>query len=298
MIQNDGLSIPDSYLEAWAKYIDRYVDKYYDNMFARNIFEVRKVDESVQIDVVVDYTASGTGAKIVAKGSVPTGVTGMRQQTSKQDIFQFFDQFVVHEKDLKSGPELYNKALDKCLKNIHRLEDSVSINGDATLNIKGIAGAAQANANGTIGAADNAGVWGSGTQDPHADIVKAMRLLDGNYDDTQLFLVGNPLDFGYLTNLDSERQPYWKTMAPLFGYSEQDKPYKTWIKRSKQFTPGKVYLAVKSAEVAEFVVSENPAPDRLPKAAGGNYPVEVKGWAVPRIYVNEGFVEIEVGTTA
>ena len=102
----------------------------------------------------------------------------------------------------------------------------------------------------------------------------------------------------FLFNLDSMRQPFYKTIAPLFRASPDADPYGTWLKINDGFAEGKVYLAVKNPVVAEFVVSENPYPDRLPKAAGGNFPVELKGWAVPRIYKNEGFVEIEVGTTS
>jgi len=298
MIQNDGLSIPDNYLEEWSREIARWVNVNLDNMFARNVMPVRKVDEAVQIDVVVDYDRTGPGAKVVAKGSTPTGKTGIKQTTTKQDILQFMDWFSVHEKDLKSNPAMFNRYVDICLDNIHRLEDSLTINGDASLGIIGIVAAAQANANGKIAAADNAGVWGSATQDPHADIVKAKRLLDGNYKSNPLFLIGNSLDMEFLFNLDSMRQPFYKTIAPLFRASPDADPYGTWLKINDGFAEGKVYLAVKNPVVAEFVVSENPYPDRLPKAAGGNFPVELKGWAVPRIYKNEGFVEIEVGTTA
>lgn len=298
MLLNDGLSIPDKYLEEWAKEINRWVNVNLDNMFARNIMPVRKVDESVQIDIVVDYDRTGPGAKVVAKGSTPTGKTGIKQTTTKQDILQFMDQFSVHEKDLKSDPKMFNRYVDICLDNIHRLEDSVTINGDTTLGITGIVAAAQANANGKISASENNGVWGSATQDPHADIVAAKRLMDGNYKNSPLFLAGNSGDLEYLFNLDSQRQPYYKTIAPLFRASPEADPYKTWLKVNDGFTAGKVYLVAKNPIVAEFVVSENPTPDRLPKSAGGNFPVELKGWAVPRIYKNEAFVEIEVGTTA
>ena len=56
MIQNDGLSIPDNYLEEWSREIARWVNVNLDNMFARNVMPVRKVDEAVQIDVVVIMT--------------------------------------------------------------------------------------------------------------------------------------------------------------------------------------------------------------------------------------------------
>jgi hypothetical protein len=265
MIQNDGLSIPDNYLEEWSREIARWVNVNLDNMFARNVMPVRKVDEAVQIDVVVDYDRTGPGAKVVAKGPTPTGKTGIKQTTTKQDILQFMDWFSVHEKDLKSNPAMFNRYVDICLDNVHRLEDSLTINGDASLGITGIVAAAQANANGKIAAADNAGVWGSGTQDPHADIVKAKRLLDGNYKSNPLFLIGNSLDMEFLFNLDSMRQPFYKTIAPLFRASPDADPYGSWLKINDGFAEGKVYLAVKNPVVAEFVVSENPYPDRLPK---------------------------------
>ena len=48
MIQNDGLSIPDNYLEEWSREIARWVNVNLDNMFARNMMPVRKVDEAVR----------------------------------------------------------------------------------------------------------------------------------------------------------------------------------------------------------------------------------------------------------
>src|SRR4030067_3632088 len=102
-------------------------------MFARNVMPVRKVDEAVQIDLVVDYDRTGPGAKVVAKGSTPTGKTGIKQTTTKQDILQFMDWFSVHEKDLKSDPKMFNRYVDICLDNIHRLENRLTINADANL---------------------------------------------------------------------------------------------------------------------------------------------------------------------
>ena len=43
---------------------------------------------------------------LIAKGSTPTGKTGIKQTTTKQDILQFMDWFSVHEKDLKSDPKM------------------------------------------------------------------------------------------------------------------------------------------------------------------------------------------------
>src|SRR3989304_6047146 len=144
MIQNDGLSIPDIYLEEWSREIARWGNVNLDNMFVRNILPVREADEGAQIDVVVDYDRTGPGAKVVAKGSTPTGKTGIKQTTTKQDILQFMDWFSVHEKDLKSDPKMFNRYVDICLDNIHRLQKNLTINGDATLGITGIVAAAQA----------------------------------------------------------------------------------------------------------------------------------------------------------
>ncbi len=299
MIANDA-AIPDNHLEAWSREIARWVDARADVLWARNALIPRKVGEDVQIDVVVEYTKTGPGAQVVAKGGVPTAKSGLSSTTNKQDIYQIMDQFNVHEKDLKTDPTMYNKQVDICLRNIHQLEDDMAINGNANLNVKGVVQQAQANTNGKIVASgasgndvNNAGAWdGSEANDPYADLINAIELIDGVYDPA--YLAGHRRDLAYLFRMDSERTPFWKQIAPLFGYSEQDRPWKTWLKPSSKFARGKVYVMSKDVDAAEFVYSENPYPDRLPKQSGGNYPVELKSWSVPRIYDPEGFVEITV----
>ncbi len=296
-------AIPDNHLEAWNKEIAKWVDLKADVLWARNALTPRKVGEDVQIDVVVTYTKTGTGAQVVSKGGVPTAKTGIASTTDKQDIYQLMDQFQVHEKDLKSSPDMFNKQIDMCLRNIHQLEDDMAINGNSNLGLSGVLTMAHANPNGKITATgasgndvDNAGAWTETTNlDPYSDIVNAIEMLGSKFDPA--FIAGNRKNLARLFLKDKSADgagPFWKEIAPMFGYSEQDNPWKTWLKPSSKFAVGKVVLMAKDADAGEFVVSENPWPDRLPKAAGGNFPVELKSWSVPRYYDAEGFVEIDV----
>jgi len=297
MITYDA-GIPDKFLEEWKREIARYAQANLDNMLARNVLPIRKVSASTQVDVLVEYDKTGQGAQVVAKGAVP-GKTSVSATTSKQDIYQLMDSFDLHQKDLKTDPKQYNRLVDICLRNIHRLEDSLAMNGDPNLNLNGIVDAAQSNANGKIVASgatgndeNNHGAWdGSDTSiDIHADIVAAVERLDSNY--KPRYLVGNRTDIMRLFTLDSQRQPYYATIAPLFGFSEKDNPLKTWLFETGVIAAGKVYVCAKDPEAAEFVISENPKINRLPMQRGGMYPVEITCWAVPRIYDNEAFVEI------
>jgi len=295
IVQDAG--IPDRFLEAWGREIVRYAQRNLDNMLARNVLELRKVSKDVQVDVLVKYDKTGQGAQVVAKGAVP-GKSGVSATTDKQDIFQLMDGFDIHQKDLNTDPKTYNRLVDICLKNIHRLEDSLAVNGDTKLNLKGIVGAAQANTNGKIVASgatgkneNNHGAWdGSEANDIHADILAAIERLDSNY--KPRYLVGNRIDVMRLFTLDSERQPYYATVAPLFGFTDRDNPLKTWIFETGAIAAGKVYVCAKDPEAAEFVVSENPRPRKIPLQRGGMYPVEIACWSVPRIYDDNAFVEI------
>lgn len=303
MFAHNDAAIPDNYLEAWTREIANWADARADVLWARNALIPRKVGEDVQIDVVVTYTKTGTGAQVVSKGGVPTAKTGIASTTNKQDIYQIMDQFQVHEKDLKSDPSMYSKELDMCLRNVHQLEDDMAINGNAALGLSGVLGMAAANPNGKIvntGASgndlDNNGAWTELTAlDPYADILDAVEMLGSKYDPVQIG--GNRKDLARLFRKDKSsalHEPWTQQIAPLLGYSPSDNPYKTWLKTSSKFPRGKVVLMSKDADAGEFVVSENPYPDRLPKAAGGNFPVEIKSWSVPRLYDEEGFVVIDI----
>jgi len=291
MIKNDAENLKH-HVEEWTRRIKTYVDRYKDNMTARNVMDVRKVGDDIAIDVVESFDDAGTEAAIVAKGSVPETI-GMNASSVDHNIFQISVAFQVSKKDMKLDPLAQNRKIDLAMRLIHRKEDDVMLNGVTKYNITGLVGAAQANDNGTITSSTNAGAWSGETgTDIYDDINEGMDLIDGEFDAS--FLVGNKSDLKYLNRMDSERNPYRKDIAGLFGRKESDM---SWIWKTNAITAGKVYLVPKDFMAGEFVVSENPSIDPLYNGGlgpGKNYAFEIGGWVIPEFHQNSAFVEIDI----
>ncbi len=294
MIKNDT-AILQHFVEEWEREIVQYVEKYRDNMTARNILEQRKVGEDVSIDVVQKFDRTGPGAQIVAKGSVPDSM-GVKSETVKHDIFQIATGFWLNAKDLKLSPSTKNRLVDISMRDIHRAEDDFALNGNTSLNIKGIVAAAQANSNGKIVASgasgndtNNKGAWSGETgTDIYDDINTAIGKMDEDFEPA--YLLGCREDLLYLNRMDSERKPYYHDIAGLFGAkNEKDK---SWIWTSKYISPGKVYLIPKDFLAAELVISENPKIIEYPMSPGQNYWIELAEWVVPEMHQVDAFVEI------
>ena len=201
--------------------------------------------------------------------------------------------FHVSKKDMLLDPSAQYRQIDLAMRLIHRKEDDIMLNGASTYNITGLVGAAQANANGTITSSTNAGKWSGETgTDIYDDINEAMDLIDGEFD--AKYLVGNKSDLKYLNRMDSERTPYRKDIAGLFGLNETDM---SWIKKTSALPAGKVYLVPKDFMAGEFVVSENPSIDPMYNGGlgpGKNLAFEMGCWVVPELHNNDAFVEIDV----
>jgi hypothetical protein len=291
MIQNDA-AILEHFVEEWEREITLYVEKYKDNMAARNVLEQRNVGEDVQIDVVQKYDRTGPGAQIVAKGSVPDTMA-VKASTEKHEVYQIATGFYINQKDLKSSPKSKNRLIDIAMRDIHRAEDDFALNGKTTLNVNGIVQAAQANSNGKITTSTNKGKWSGETgTDIYDDINTAISLMDGDFDPA--FLVGNRTDLLYLNRMDSERQPYYKTVSGLFG--KRDENDKSWMWMTNHITAGKVYVIPKDFFAGEFVVAENAhVISDYPMQPGQNFYFEVVAWVVPEMHQNDAFVEIATG---
>ncbi len=290
-IFQDAHEIETHFAKNWDKQISQFVEKYKDNMIARQIFPVRDVGASVAIDVVTVYTRANEGAAIVAKGVVPEG-SAFVSSAANFPIYQIVDGFVIHEKDIKLHPDAKARDMDLVLRHVHRKEDSFSINGQSSLNEDGLVDSVPTANKITTGT--NHGAW-NGTDttiDIHADFISDIGLLSGNYNPA--WVLGNRTDIMYLYSLDSERQPYWKTIAPLFGKSENDSPT-DWIKISNHVTAGNVYIGPKDPEAAELVVSENPYYRAIPMQRGGNYPIEICEWMTIEFHDTDAFGEIATG---
>lgn len=298
MISTDAATL-SHFIETWDREIVDYVEKYKDNMTSRNVINVRNVGADVAIDVVTNYDRTGPGAQITAKGSVPKSM-GATASDTKHDIFQIATAFNISQKDLSLDPATKNRLIDIAMRDIHRKEDDFMINGDSAIGINGLTGSAQANANGKIVASgssgndsNNAGAWsGESGTDPYADINTALGKMDGEFEPA--YLVGRRTDLLYLNRMDSERQSFAKTIAPLFGKKDGDM---SWMWTTNWIAAGKVYLIPKDFMAAELVVSENASIDPLYNGGmgpGKNYYFEIGEWVVPEFHNADAFVEIAI----
>lgn len=278
------------------KRISDYVENEKDKMFARQIAPYRKIPEGKDIDVITRYDRAGTGTVIAAKGAVPKGSYVDKSEES-YELIQLLDGYDIHEKDLKTDPQLRNRTIDIVLKNMHRKEDDVLINGASLVGMNGLVDIGNGNPNGkgvASGATgsdfNNAGAWdgSDATEDPHSDVVEMIERLDDRFEPA--FLCGSRTSLNYLNRLDSERQPFWKTIADLF----EKKADKSFMKTSYYFPAGKVYLVPKDMEAFEMVVSENPSARTLPIQRGGMYPVEMYEWMRYSFYFDTAIVELDI----
>lgn len=292
MIQNDA-QILQHFVENWEKVIPKYINKLEDKIISRKVLPFRKVGADVAIDIAQEYERTGNGAEIVAKGTAPKG-SGSEANDVPYKLYQLLDGFDIHEKDMKLDPKLKERNLEMILKNIHRAENILALQGNATYNIGGIVPAAQANVNGVIGSGDIAGPWdGSGSaRNIYNDLLLGINKLDPERDPR--WLIGNKKDLNWLFAKDDDnREPFWKSVSTLFGKFPTDK-LDTWMVTCGDLTlpVGKVYIACMDTEAGELVISENPTLRPLPQQRGGNYPIEMYEWLTVEMHDNEGFVEV------
>lgn len=290
MIQNDA-AIPSHFVEEWEQEIILYVEKHKDNMIARQILETRNVGEDVDIDVVQKYERTGPGAQITAKGTAPESM-GLKTSTVKHEVYQIATGFHINRKDLKFSPESKNRLVDIAMRDIHRAEDDFALNGSTQYNVNGIKASAVLNSNGKITAGTNKGKWtGETGTDIYDDINTAIAYMDDDFDPA--YLVGCRSDLLNLNRMDSERQPYYKTVSGLFG--KRDEKDKSWLMMTNHLATGKVYVVPKDFMAGEFIVAENAhIIDDYPMEKGQNFWIELSAWVVPEIHQNDAFVEIEI----
>ena len=286
MLGQDNVNvIPARAVEEWTRQIAAYVEKYKDNMIARQVLPVRKVADSTAIDVATEYNRSGPGAIVCAKGTIPDSTIGTMTYT-KHDVYQILAGFDYHERDLQQDSKLKSRNVDICMRSIHRTEDDFILNGSTTLNVTGITTAVQS-AN-TIAAGSNHGAWdNSEANDIHADMVDLINLVDTDFEPA--WVLGNPTDINKLNNLDSERQPYWKTIIDLFQGAREKKDF---LYKSGHITAGTIYIGPKDPMAAEIVVAENPKVTTLPIQRGRVYPVELAEWLTVEIHEKDAFAKI------
>lgn len=291
--------IPPEFVTAWIREINEYEMQYQNTLFARNFVPTREVGAGIDYDTITYYNSPDRRAQFISKGSVPEPFTA-RARTAKHEIYQIAEGFNVNERDLKKaeGAAMKKKEIDIAVRNIHKAEDYAVMNGDG-LDLLGIAGAARLNSLGKIEAAggtyNNMGAWNGSdaTRDPYEDINTALTLMEPSF--KPAYLVGRRQDLAWLNTMDSERRPFWKDIAELFGKGENDKK-DSWMVESEYTPAGYVYIIPYDPQAMEFVISEEiDIDDEYGKQPGGNFWVEIKEWINPiEVHVNEAVVEINI----
>ena len=296
-----GSFIPQEVVTAWVQTINDYELNYRPELIARNILPYRDVGSQIDIDAITHIQTTSGRAGIVAKGASPDPIQ-IAAGVEKHEMYQIASGFYINERDLAKtqGPVMKTAEINEVMAKIHATEDYIAINGDSSLGITGIVGAAHANTRGKILATAgsptgndvvNMGAWDSSgdTLDPYEDILNAIKFMDPRF--KPWGLVADRATIRNLDKTDSERVPFSDYIGKLFGKAEGDR---SWMIES-QFTPvGYAYVIPYSPQAAEFVVSEEiDIADDYPKEKGGNYWVEIKEWTCPiEIHSPQAFVEI------
>jgi len=291
--------IPKEFVTAWVREINEYERQYKNTLFARNYLPNRDVGKNIDVDSVTYYNSPDRRAQFIAKGSIPEPFS-TRVRTAKHEIYQIAEAFVINERDLQKpeGAAMKTKDVDIAIRNIHKTEDYTAINGDG-MDLIGIVGAARQNSYGKITASggkyNNNGAWDGSddSRDIYEDINLACSLMDPMF--KPAYLLVNRQGRAYLNAMDSERRPFWKDIAGLFGKSEADSP-DTWVIESQYVPEGYAYVIPYDPQAAEFVISEDiDIKDDYPKQPGGNYWIEITEWVNPcEIHVPDAFVEIQI----
>lgn len=300
-----GSYITEEVVTAWVQTIDDYELNYRPELIARNILPYREVGPQIDIDAITHIQTTSGRAGIVAKGASPDPIQ-IAAGVEKFEMYQIASGFYINQRDLNKtqGPVMKTAEINEVMAKIHATEDYVAVNGDSTLGITGIVGAAHANTRGkvlaTAGSATgndvvNMGAWDSSgdTLDPYEDILNAIKFMDPRF--KPWGLIADRATIRNLDKTDSERVPFSDYIGKLFGKPEGDR---SWMIES-QFTPaGYAYVIPYSPQAAEFVVSQEiDIADDYPKEKGGNFWIEIGEWVSPiEIHAKESFVEID--TTA
>lgn len=301
-----GSFIPEEVVTSWIQVINDYELNYRKELVARNILPYRDVGKQVDIDAITHIQTTSGRAGIIAKGASPEEID-IAAGVEKHEMYQIGAGFYINERDLgkEYGAIMKTAEINEVLNKIHATEDYIAINGDSTLGITGIVGAAHSNTFGKVLATAatpsgndvvNAGPWDSSgdTLDPYEDVVNAIKFMDPRF--KPWGVIGDRLTLYNLFKLDSERISYADKISKLFGKREEDH---SWMIES-QFTPtGYVYVIPYDPQAAEFVVSEEiDIADDYVKEHGGNYWIEIKEWVCPiEMHTPNAFVEINTNAS-
>ena len=305
---NFGSSIPQEVVQNMQKTILDFQARYKDGYIGRSLIEQRPgVPPKVRKDIVrhVDKTTpqDGISTARISLGGTSPDIVGSKAKDKMFSIYRIDDAIQRNEDEVELDPSLWTRdtslAMLECLR-----RENYTINGDATLGITGLTGAATANSLGSIVASggdgsatiNNNGAW-AGTEtdkvmDPYDDFRAALNFIDPDLVGT-LYAAGRPAYMNYLLQEDDLGKIFADKIGPrIFGRPAGDN---SWMVKSDYFPANTVYLVLRSMEAAELVIPEDYNVDaNYPRQKGQNIYAEIGGWIGIELHTNDFIVSLAI----
>lgn len=306
---NYGASIPQEVVMQMQHTILDFQQRYKDGYIGRQLIEQRPgVAATVRKDIVrhVDKTTpqDGVSTARISLGGTSPSIVGSKAKDKLFPVYRIDAAIQRNEAEVGLDASLWNRDTSLAMLECLRRENYTIINGDATLGITGLVGAASANSLGSIVASggdgsttiNNNGAW-AGTEtdkvmDPYDDIRAALNFIDPDLVGS-LVLAGRPAYMHYLLQEDDLGKIYADKIGPrIFGKAAGDY---TWMIKSDYFPANYVYLVLKSMEAAELIIPEDYNVDaNYPREKGQNIYAEVGGWIGIEVHTNDFVVPIAI----
>jgi hypothetical protein len=305
---NYGSSIPQEVVQNMQKTILDFQARYKDGYIGRSLIEQRPgVARTVRKDIVrhIDKTTPQDGvstARISLGGTTPD-IVGSKAKDKMFSIYRIDNAIQRNESEVDLDPSLWNRDTSLAMMECLRRENYTIINGDSTLGITGLTGAATANTLGSVVASgasgtqvNNDGAWdGSETDavmDPYNDLRRALNFVDPDLIGTY-YLAGRPAYMNYLLQEDDLGKIFADKIGPrIFGRPAGDN---SWMVKSDYFPANTVYLVLKSMEAAELVIPEDYNVDaNYPREKGQNIYAEIGGWMGIELHTNDFIVSLAI----
>jgi len=295
-------SIPAHFTESFARDVLNYRKREYDKQIARTLSTIRNVGPTVQKDTITYYEKTGgndtIAAKITAKGAIPEQV-GVKGNEITHSMYQISVGFSLNGRDLNLDPAQFRRKVEVATAEVRRREDYIWVNGDAGTGLTGLVTSARANPNGKVAAygasssspdVDSIGNWKHEDDywDIYTDVLEACDRIGDDF--TPKYMCGTRQTIAPIRKMDDLRNRYADQILDLFGAGSTN----DFIRTSKYFPAGYVYVIAQDMEFMEFVISEDLVVDTgFGKEPGNNYRVELREWVNPvEFHNNEGAVEI------
>ena len=305
---NYGSSIPPETIMQMQQTILDFKARYKDGYIGRQLIEQRPgVAPTVRKDIVrhIDKTTpqDGVSTARISLGGVTPDIVGSKAKDKMFSIYRIDAAIQRNEAEVALDGSLWNRDTSMAMLECLRRENYTIINGDSTLGITGLVGAATANSLGSVVASgasgtqvNNNGAW-AGTEtdkvmDPYDDIRAALNFIDPDLVGS-LLLAGRPAYMNYLLQEDDLGKIYADKIGPrIFGKPAGDN---SWMVKSDYFPANYVYLVLKSMEAAELVIPEDYNVDaNYPREKGQNIYAEIGGWIGIEVHTNDFIVPIAI----